>query len=290
MVHGRRCLSRQCRAIAAIGGLVLAVSSGRVARAQDVAGTASSAPAEDVVKLDEHTALMVGRHNLKLGLLTFEYGVTRNFSVGLDAPYYVTKALTPVFAPNLHAKLAVVDRPTLVVSGLVAGFSIWIKDKGTTGNLLVIPGSVFGSVLVAPRFWLHGELNYNWAHSIGDGTVNDHQVKGAVATRTGQVGLVAEYHFTRVVAAVARGRYQVFTTPVVVKGTSTLDEFTQAELAAELRPAHAHPWMAVGGMLFTWKHVGLLLAAGYGNVFAPGSNIALPYTGVVPDASLWVTF
>jgi hypothetical protein len=271
-------LSGVRRAAVAVGVACVAMVLGRPSRGQDA------------VPIDEHTALMVGAHNLKLGVLAFEYGPTRSLSFGVDAPYWVAGALSPLFAPNLHLKFAVIDRPDLVVSGLVAGYYIRLRDEGTTGQLVTVPLSVFGSVPVARRLWLHGELNYNWVRSVGDGAVNNHEVEGAVATRTGQVGLMGEYRFTRVVAAIARGRYQVYTHRIVVEGTSQIDPYTQAELAAELRPAHPHPWLAVAGMAFTWKHVGLLLAAGYGHVFIPGANIAVKDRGFVPDASFWVTF
>ena len=71
---------------------------------------------------------------------------------------------------------------------------------------------------------------------------------------------------------------------------SQLDAYTQAQLEVELRPYRSHPWMAVAGLALTWKHVGLLVAGGYGNVFIPGANVAVPNKGFVPDASLWVTF
>jgi hypothetical protein len=269
----------------------------RLSRAWIIAATAclvslAARPsrAADAVPIDEHTALMVGEHNLKLGVLAFEYGVTRNFSFGVDAPYWLAGAVGPMFAPNLHAKVAFLERPDIVVSGLVGGYYVRYKDGGTVGQLVTVPISAFGSVPVAPRLWLHGELNYNWVRSVGDGRVNNHEVEGAVATRTGQVGLMAEYHFTRVVAAIARGRYQVYTHRLVVEGTSNIDPYTTAEVAVEMRPVHDHPYMAVAGVALTWKYVGLLLAAGYGHFFIPGANVAVSGPGFVPDASLWVRF
>jgi hypothetical protein len=251
---------------------------------------ARTSRADDAVPIDEHTALMVGRHNLKLGVLAFEYGITRNFSVGVDAPYWVAGAFTSMFVPNLHFKVAILERPDIVVSGLVGGYYIRYDDGGTRGKVVSVPISAFGSVPVAPRLWLHGELNYNWVRSVGDGQVNNHEVEGAVATRTGQIGLMAEYHFTRVVAGIARGRYQVYSGPLVVEGTSNVDPYTTAQVAVEMQPAHRHPYMAVAGVALTWKYVGLLLAAGYGHVFLPGANIAWSGPGFVPDASLWVRF
>jgi hypothetical protein len=41
--------------------------------------------AAEAVPLDEHTALVLGRHRLKLGVLAFERGITHNVSVGLNA-------------------------------------------------------------------------------------------------------------------------------------------------------------------------------------------------------------
>jgi hypothetical protein len=265
--------------------------AGRVGAAAVIALLgAGRARAQETVPIDEHTALMVGEHNLKLGVLAFEYGLTRNFSFGINAPYFVAGVVSPLFAPNLHLKLAVIDRPDLVVSALVAGYYIKYDDGGTTGHLVSVPISVFGSVPVAQRLWLHGELNYNWVRSVGDGQVNNHEVEGAVATRTGQIGLMAQYRFTRVVSVLVRGRYQVYSAPLVVEGTSTVDPYTTAQVAAELRPASPHPYMAVASLALTWRHVGLVVGGGYGRFFLPGANIAATSLGFVPDASLWVTF
>jgi hypothetical protein len=279
MVHAISRLSRGGRAVATVGAALFALLVARPSRAADA------------VPIDEHTALMVGEHNLKLGVLAFEYGLTHNFSIGIDAPYYAVGAFTSnLFIPNLHLKAAIIQRPDFVLSALVGGYYIRIKDGGTRGNLLSVPVSLLGSVPVARRLWLHGELNYNWARSIGDGTVNDEQVKGTVATRSGQLGLMGEYRFTRVVAAIARARYQALTSPVVIEGTANPDPYTEVHLQAELRPSRNHPWMAVAGIALTWSHVGLLVAGGYGTPFIPGANVPLGYKGFVPDASFWVTF
>jgi len=278
MGHAIRRLSCAGRTIVAAGTACLVVMAARASRA------------DDAVPIDEHTALMVGGQHLKLGVLAFEYGITRNLSVGVDAPYWLAGTFTSLFVPNLHLKAAIVDRPDIVISGLVGGYYIRYEDGGTTGQVVSVPISAFGSVPVAPRLWLHGELNYNWLRSVGDGQVNNHEVEGAVATRTGQIGLMAEYHITRFVAAIARGRLQVYSAPIVVEGTSDVDPYTTAQVAVEMRPAHRNPYMAVAGVALTGKYVGLVLAAGYGHVFIPGANIAVRGPGFVPDASLWVRF
>jgi hypothetical protein len=53
--------------------------------------------AADAVPLDEHTALMVGRHQLELGVAAFEHGITHDVSVGLPAPAWVAGAFSPIF-------------------------------------------------------------------------------------------------------------------------------------------------------------------------------------------------
>jgi hypothetical protein len=274
MVHAKRSPSRSGRTVGA--GLLVVLLTG-------------TARAEEVVPLDENTALMVGRHQLKLGVLAFEYGITQRVSVGMAAPAWLAGAFSPLFAPNLHLEVGLLDRAPVAVSALLGGYYVRLKDNGETGQLLSIPASLYGSVNVAPRLWLHGELNYNWVRAIGDVAVNTSQVEGATATRNGQVGLAADYHLTRVVALTARGRYQLWSSPLVLTGTSTIDAFTDAELGAELRPDR-HPWMAVAGVAFTWKHVGLMVGGGYGHFFVPGANVATRSAGFVPDGSFWVTF
>jgi hypothetical protein len=252
---------------------------------------AGIARADDPVPLDEHTAHLVGDGRLKLGLLSFEYGLTRDLSIGIDTPAWVARVFSPVFAPNAHLKGAFVTRPTWIVGGQVGVYYARLTDTDAgSGALWVVPAALLGSVSLTPRLWVHGELNYNWARGVGSGDIGKVEIDGAVATRTGQVGAMVEYHLTRVVGLIARGRYQVFSTPLVLRGGQALDAYTDVELAAEVRPENPHPWMAVGGLAFTWAHVGLVLGAGYGHYFVPGANLAVSSKRVIPEGSFWVRF
>ena len=50
-----------------------------------------------------------------------------------------------------------------------------------------------------------------------------------------------------------------------------------------------HPWNATAGVALLWRHLRLVVGAGYGHYFVPGINLPVPKRGIVPDASLsWV--
>ena len=116
------------------------------------------------------------------------------------------------------------------------------------------------------------------------------QFEGSVATRNWQGGAMLEYRLSPVVGLLARGRVQAFSSPLVVRGEGQLDPYTTADFAAEYTPIHEHPWVAVGAVAMTWKHVGLIVGGGYGQFFIPGGNVPVAYRGFAPEASLWALF
>jgi hypothetical protein len=63
-----------------------------------------------------------------------------------------------------------------------------------------------------------------------------------------------------------------------------------ATVSVEANALAEHPAMGIAGVALTWKYVGLTAGAGYGHYFVPSTNIALPYTNVVPEGSVWVLF
>jgi hypothetical protein len=269
--------------------IIAALVSGALAVAG--AGEARAATSDAALPLDEHSALLVGEGNLKLGILSFDYGLTRDVSIGSDSLAWFAGAVSPVFAPNLHLKVAFVQRPGFVASVQLAGYYVNLTSRSeASGRLVTVPATVYLSGRVLPRLWLHGEGNYNWVRGFGAGNIDRGEVNGAVAHRNAQLGLMVEYRLSRVVGLIARGRVQVSSTPLVLHGNSDLDPFTHAELGAELRPVEPHPWMAVAGVALTWTHVAVVAGAGYGFLFIPGANLALPGRGFVPEASFWVAF
>jgi hypothetical protein len=251
---------------------------------------AAPPPKPNAVPLDENTARMIGRGRFKLGVLAFEYSPVEFFSFGTDPPAWALRAVARVLVPNLHARANFVNTPRLLVTGQVAGFWADMTNDTAKGSLLVIPATLYVSVQVTPPLWLHLEGAYNWARGFGSGDVSRTDVDGSVVMRTAQVGAMAEFRLSRVVALIARGRYQPYATSIVFQGTGSLDAFTQAEASLEIRPREPHPIMGVGGVALTWKHVGVVAGAGYGNYFLPGMNVADPHVRVVPEASVWALF
>jgi hypothetical protein len=231
---------------------------------------------------------MVGEHQWKLGVFGFEYGLTDALSVGVDPPAWALWAMKDVFVPNLHVKGRLARAP--LVSGQIGVYWARIGRERASGDLWMVPMSVFLSRQLRHGLWAHVEANYNWVRAFGAGDPSRVEIAGGLATRSGQLGAMLEQRLGPVAAIVARGRWQVLTRPLVLAGSTPLDPYTQAEVALEGRPVHRHPWMAVAGVALTWRHVGMTVAAGYGHYFVPGANIAVAARGFVPDASFWVRF
>ena len=249
-------------------------------------------PAEDLTLLDERTAYTVGARKLKLGILAFQYGITDRVSVGTDPPVWALRAVASVLVPNLHVKFNFFNRGPVALTGQVAGYYALIDkvpNSSVSGDMVTIPLTLFASFRLAERAWLHSELAYVFARALGSGgNLDNADLEGAVSTRTGQAGLMAEYRVTRIFSLTARGRYQFYSGPLAFSGGGTIDPYTTVQVDGQLRPRVEHPWQAVGGVAFLWKHFHLGVGAGYGNYFVPGMDIAVPQVGFVPEASLAV--
>jgi hypothetical protein len=253
---------------------------------------APSARADDLSPnvMDENTALTVGAQRVKVGVLSLDYGVTERLAVGTDPPAWALRSVSQVFVPNLHFKGVIVEAPQALLTARIAGYYADISTDTASGHLLTIPLSLFASAGLGKRTWIHIEGNYNWVRGFGAGDLNRADLQGALVARTAQLGAMLEVRLTRVLALLARARYQVYSSPLVLQGTGTIDPYTTVEVAASLQPAHPHPAMAVAAAAFTWRHVGLVAGAGYGHYFVPGANLALSYRGLIPEGSLWVVF
>jgi hypothetical protein len=247
--------------------------------------------ADNPVPLDENTALMVGDKTLKIGVLSFAYGITRQLEVGSNPIAWFSGSFTPVFAPNVYLKYAFVDTEHFVLSGQAALYYAQARSASeASGHLWEVPLSLYASQLVLPRLWVHGEFNYNWVRAVGAGDLEHVQIHGGLATRSGQLGLMFQWRLSRVVSLLARGRVQAWSTPMVLHGTGQPDAYTNVEVGAEVRTDRPHPWLAVAGVALTWSHVGLIAGGGYGQFFVPGANLVVPGRGFVPEGSLWVNF
>jgi hypothetical protein len=245
--------------------------------------------AEDLPRLDERTALMLGAQRLKLGILSFDYGIVERLSIGTDPPAWAARAFLPVLVPNLHVKFSVLQRGPVALAVQGAGYLAALKDEGSaSGKLTVLPLSLFASLRARERVWLHGELTYNWVRAWGAGSLDDAGLGGQVAAQSGQAGAILEVRLTRIFSVTARGRYQFYTGKLVFDGSGMLDPYTVVGVEGTAEPRVSHPWQAVGGVAFLWRYVHLIVGAGYGYYFVPGMDIAYPKQTFVPDASLSV--
>ena len=240
-------------------------------------------------RLEERTAFTIGAQRLKLGLLAFEYGIVDRLSIGTDPPAWAARAVLPIFVPNVHAELIAIDSAPFVASARVGAYYADLKGGGdASGSLIAVPASLFASLRLSSRWWLHGEAAYVWADASGTGDLDNADLNGAVATRVAQLGALLEWRLTRVVSLTALGRAEVYSGPLIFRGTTSPDDRTIIDIEAELSPRSSKPWQAVGGAAFTWEHVRLSFGLGYGNYFIPGAYFAMPSRGIVPDLSLAV--
>jgi hypothetical protein len=278
------------------------VAAAGQARAQEVGTqevvTQQAAPKAEVSadanselpRLDERTALMLGARRLKLGILAFEYGITNRMTIGTDPPVWAARAFLPVLVPNLHFKYQFYGKDGLALMGSIAGYYASLSKLDTAASaLFTFPLSLFASVRLAPRVWLHGEGTYVFARATGAGDVDRADFRGAVSTRAGQAGAMLEWRLTKIFSLTATGRYQFYAADLAFRGGGTsVDEFTTVDVQGQLTPRVKHPWQAVGGIAVLWRHFHLIAGAGYGYYFIPGLDIAVPTRTVIPDVSLSV--
>lgn len=266
------------------------------ARAQQETLQVPAAPAPpttarpNAVPIDEHTAWLIGGRRLKLGLFSFDYGIVDRLSFGSNPVMWALKGFSSVLVPNVHFKGLLVHSPYVDISGQIAGYYVNLTHDVAHGHVIVVPATLFASVPIGSRLWLHLEGAYSWARGIGSGDVSKTDLAGTAVMRTAQVGAMIEVRLSRVVALFTRGRWQPYASPITFEGGGTLDPYTRVDASFEVRPTTPHPAMAVAGVALTWKHVGLIAGAGYGHYFVPGIDVALPYETVTPEGSLWVLF
>ncbi|HEX3905079.1 MAG TPA: hypothetical protein VH853_19750 [Polyangia bacterium] len=261
--------------------IVMFIAAGAVARASETA--------DGLPQLDERTAYLVGARTLKLGLLAFDYGLSDRLDIGSDPPFWAARAAVDVLVPNLHIKQIIFERPPVTVSVRVAGYYADLKtSEAVSGSLIAAPLSLFASFRLQDRVWLHTEGAYVYARAFGAGDLNQANFGGAVASQTVQLGGMLEFRLTRTFSLTATGRYQVYTADLAFDGSGNVDPFTTVDVNGRAVASVSHPWEAIGGIALLWKHVHLILGAGYGYYFLPGIDLAYPKRTFVPDASLSV--
>ena len=244
---------------------------------------AEEAPPQQLL---ERTANMIGKDRLKIGILSFDYGIVDRLSIGTDPPAWAARAVVSLLIPNLHLKFSVYQRGPISVAVQGAGYLAALKDQGSaSGTLMAFPLSLFGSFRVHQRLSLHGEATFVWVRANGAGNLNESDIDGQVASQTGQLGLVAQVQLTRVVSLTALGRYQVYAGQLAFQGSGMLDPYTTVNVDGTAEPRVSHPWQAVAGVALLWKHFHLTAGVGYGYYFIPGMDIAYPKQTVVPDLS-----
>lgn len=252
---------------------------------------ASGAAAQERVEVYENTARVLDQGRLRLGLFAFDYGLIDGVSIGIDVPAWLSRAYSDLLLPNVHVKFRLFDAGPVQFSGRAAVYYGTLNTSSTNGQLAVFPLSLFGSVQILPRVWLHADGSYTYGRAFGSTDIGKAKLGDAeLGTRTAQAGLMLEWRLTRLLALLARGRYQFYERPIVVRGSGNYDAYTRIDLAAEAQPRTSHPWLVVGGAALTWTHVGFIVGAGYGEYVVPGSNLVLPYKGVIPEIELTVQF
>jgi hypothetical protein len=129
---------------------------------------------------------------------------------------------------------------------------------------------------------------YTFANAFGSGDFSRFTLGGTAATRTVQIGLMAQYELMDWFSLTLWGRYEPYTGAITMNGSGSIDQFTTADVQARVSAPVQHPWAVVPGVAFLWEHVRLTLGVGYGNYFLPGMDLSVRGAGFVPDASLYV--
>jgi hypothetical protein len=264
--------------------------SDTVTTARTAVPPAPPPPAPAVIQMTERTAFVVDRHQLKLGILAFEYGFAKRASIGSDPPAWLLRSVMSIWVPNVHLKYQFIDRDPIWVAGQAAIYYAFLDSNShiTSASLIDVPLSLFASFRLHPRFYLHGEADYVYARVFGTGNITNAELDGAGTARAVQTGLMAQLRVTHVFSLLATGRLQVYTGDVPFNGNAQIDPFTTANVSGQLTLNVRHPWELIGGAAFLWKHFQLIVGGGYGNYFAPGLLISNPKKTFVPDASIAV--
>jgi hypothetical protein len=253
--------------------------------------TSATALAQERVEVYDGTARTLDKGTVRLGLFSFDYGITHRIAVGIDVPAWVTRTFSDVLAPNVHLKVALFELGPVSFTGQAAGYYVTLSGGEGKGQVTLVPLSLFASAKILPRVFLHGEGTYTYAEGTGSVDIGRAEVaNGTVGTRSGQAGLMIELRLTRWLALLGRGRYQFYERPLVVRGGSNLDPYTRVDVNAEAASKYAHPYLVTASLAFTWTHVGFTVGGGFGQYTVPGSNLVIPYRGLIPEAQLVVQF
>jgi hypothetical protein len=240
-------------------------------------GASTTAAADELPRLDERTAVMLGAKRLKIGVPSLDYGIIEQLSVGSDPPVWAARAFLPVFIPNLHLKVSVFQHPPVLLAVQGALYYVALQEEGSaSGSMFVVPASLFASFRLHQRVWLHSELTYIWVTASGAGDINEAGLNGQAATRAGQAGSILELRLTRIFSVTALGRYQFYSGPLAFQGTINGQAAQRVD----------HPWEAIAGVAFLWQNFHLIVGVGYGYYFVPGIDLPYPSRGFVPDGSL----
>jgi hypothetical protein len=236
----------------------------------------------------EFTARTEGRRTLRLGILSFDYGITDWLDIGTDPPSWALAAVGSVLVPNLHLKGAFLRRGPVELAAEIAFYYAFVGHDTAPGNVLILPLTGYATYQIAPRLAVSGELAYVIAEASGAGDFNRITLGASAATRAFQVGLMGEYRINNVVLVTLRGRVQAYTGPIAFSGNNDLDPFTSVSFDGRLTAPVQHPWCIIPGIAFLWKYFRFTAGVGYGNYFVPGMDVPLEHKTVVPDFSVYV--
>jgi hypothetical protein len=285
------CYAVVAAAAAALSGEAAAETPNEPATTLAVPAAPRTGPsAEAFPRIDEYTALTVGERRLKVGVLFFDYGITEHLSVGSTPPAWALRAFTSILVPNLNVKYQFFAREPVWLAAQVAAYYANITKDEASGQVLDVPLSLFATVRATRHLFLHGEGAYLFVRGFGNGDLNRADIGGTMAARAVQGQLLAEVRVLRWLSLTGLGRYQFYTSSLVLSGSGNVDSFTTASVDAELTPRVRHPWELVGGVALLFKHVHASVGGGYGYYFVPGMELPLQKRTFIPQASLSFLF
>lgn len=240
-------------------------------------------------QLTDDTAYTVPEGQLKVGLLTLEYGITDSVQVGtlplLDLALFPNALVEWRFANESWGAVSVTAGVAYLHTRLLAAF----VDDLPLADIFVAPIDLVGT------FPVHDD----WSVSVGSaftgnylsGTFDDDDFAGAASVSNLQLHSTIEWRMSSLVAMQLHARYLVFqSTGAAAEAEFMPDDFTTVRAAAVAESDvldFPHAFLVTPRFHFSWRKFNLAAGVGYGNPIIPFVNFVLPDRAVVPELDFY---
>ncbi|MEM6785938.1 MAG: hypothetical protein AAF715_00350 [Myxococcota bacterium] len=243
-------------------------------------------------QLTDDTAFTVPEGDVKLGLLTLEYGLLDQLQVGTIHLFDL------VLFPNALVEWQPLRGSWGAVS--LAGGAAYVHTRLAKqffedlpiADLLILPVEVLGTFSVHPQWSITAGTAFTGMFV--EGTFNDDDFAGAAAVSNLQLHATLEWRISSLVAMQLHGRYLVFQTAGATAEADVMaDDFTSIRAVAVAESDildFPHAFQVVPRFHFSWRTFNLAAGVGYGNPVIPFVNFVLPDRFVLPELDFYWRF